>query len=598
MSTISLKVTIVISCYNYGNYLEECINSVFSQTYKNIEIIVIDDGSSDNTGEIADKFKGRLRYIRQANRGVVSVRNRALRETNGQYLVQLDADDTLPPEYVEQMVSLAKETNADIVYADYKMFGAKNEKSDFPEFSLEELKNHNFVNVSALVRKSAIGTTRFDEVLSGKTHEDWDFFLAIATKGAKFVKCKTTHLNYRIHDNARNNAFGGLRDQRNYIDVYAYVIDKHIRSKPKQFKYLAGRVFADWYAGIDNLLADERLIHEKELNELAKKNRRLEHSADVTHRKTAPYRLIRYPRTTLYALVRAMRRNSIGKQFHTLQIERMYSDMRKQLASVAKTSSLAVVVHLYYPELWPQIRTSLMRLNNVNGFDLFVSVPVTKHSNKLEQEIVHSFGSVSVLPVPNRGRDVLPFIEIMRGIAPLQYKSVLKLHSKKSPHREDGAEWFGSLLDALVPKQEVVLRSTLDLLEENDTGVIGPAKDYYSLLVNFPANKHHTIKLLHRYAPSAAGRVAYDDRDKYGFFGGTMFWARCDSLQEVVQKSHIRDFEVEAGQIDGTFAHALERAFTVAPALSGKKLFGISTNAVIEVDNESGAIPDWSTEHY
>lgn len=248
-------VSIIIICYNYGKFLPQSIDSALGQTYKNIEIVVINDGSTDNTEKVVKAYIKKhpnIRYVTHVNQGVVKTRNEAIKQAKGEFLIQLDADDWLEAKYVEEVVSVAHKEHADIVYTDYITFDAENYKSNFPDFNIEELKNQNYINVSCLVRRSAIGRFKFDEALSGMTHEDWDFFLGLCINGRKAVKCKTTFLHYRIHSLGRNNRYGTNIDKKNYVAVYAYVIDKLIKSHPDQFNYLSGIMFAHWYIALSN----------------------------------------------------------------------------------------------------------------------------------------------------------------------------------------------------------------------------------------------------------------------------------------------------------------------------------------------------------
>src|SRR6266542_2149387 len=94
------SVSIVIVCYNQARYLREAIQSALAQTFADIEVLVVDDGSTDNTRDVALSFP-RVRYIHQGNQGLAAARNTGIRETTGPYLLFLDADDRLYPEAVQ-----------------------------------------------------------------------------------------------------------------------------------------------------------------------------------------------------------------------------------------------------------------------------------------------------------------------------------------------------------------------------------------------------------------------------------------------------------------------------------------------------------------
>ena len=122
MSDNSL-VTIYVVNHNYGRFLEECLTSVFSQTYKNIEILLIDDGSTDKESEfLLDKFERdpRIFLIRQENCGLTFSNNVALKNSTGKYIMRLDADDYLEKNCVEELVKVL-DNNPDyvLVFPDY-----------------------------------------------------------------------------------------------------------------------------------------------------------------------------------------------------------------------------------------------------------------------------------------------------------------------------------------------------------------------------------------------------------------------------------------------------------------------------------------------
>ncbi len=110
-------VSIIIPVYNTAEYLEECIESVLNQTYKNIELILVNDGSTDNSGEIcknyADKYP--IKYIFQTNQGVSVARNNGLDAATGKYVYFLDSDDMIDSKFIETSVDVAEKENADVV---------------------------------------------------------------------------------------------------------------------------------------------------------------------------------------------------------------------------------------------------------------------------------------------------------------------------------------------------------------------------------------------------------------------------------------------------------------------------------------------------
>lgn len=116
-------ISVIIPCYNQGHFLGEAINSALSQTHPNIEIIVVDDGSTDNTAEVAASYG--VRCVRQENQGLGPARNSGLREARGNYLVFLDADDRLHPRAIEtSLKELKLDPDAAFVYGRCQLIAA------------------------------------------------------------------------------------------------------------------------------------------------------------------------------------------------------------------------------------------------------------------------------------------------------------------------------------------------------------------------------------------------------------------------------------------------------------------------------------------
>ncbi len=196
-------VSIIIPCYNYGKYLEQAVLSAVKQTHKNIEVIIINDGSIDNTKEVAAELVKRfpvVRYYGQQNRGIITTRNRGVSLAKGQYLIQLDADDWLHPKYVEKTLRAAEKHKADVVYTQAKIFGRVNFVTNFPDFNIEFLKHNNFMHASSLVKRSVFnGDRQYDKYLGGLRNEDWDLFLDACMDGKRAVRVNEPLLNYRKH---------------------------------------------------------------------------------------------------------------------------------------------------------------------------------------------------------------------------------------------------------------------------------------------------------------------------------------------------------------------------------------------------------------
>lgn len=122
---MDVKISIIIPFFNGEKYLEECVISVTAQTLKEIEIILVDDGSSDGSAEISERLMSRddrIKLLRQENKGVSTARNNAIKEAKGEYLMFVDADDRLKTDACEILYNSARETNCDVVTGEYDSF--------------------------------------------------------------------------------------------------------------------------------------------------------------------------------------------------------------------------------------------------------------------------------------------------------------------------------------------------------------------------------------------------------------------------------------------------------------------------------------------
>ena len=120
------KVTVIIPVYNAGQYLEETLASVFDQSLKGLQIICVDDGSTDNSFNILKKYEDKLVILQTENRGASAARNKALEVANGTYISFIDADDTIPYNYIELLYKNIKDSKADIVITGFNFMQGSN----------------------------------------------------------------------------------------------------------------------------------------------------------------------------------------------------------------------------------------------------------------------------------------------------------------------------------------------------------------------------------------------------------------------------------------------------------------------------------------
>ena len=204
-------VSVIIPCYNAEKWLREAIDSCLNQTYANLEIIVIDDGSSDHSLEIIKSYEDKVIWESGPNRGGCYARNRGFELTKGEYIQYLDADDYLLPQKIERQVHFLEETGADVVYGDWrpqkhlpdgtfflKDINTCGPKDDFLEHLLADkqwLVPHALIFTRDAVSKSG----GWDEKL--KAGQDRDFFISVAMSGVKFAYQPGCYSVYRGYGN-------------------------------------------------------------------------------------------------------------------------------------------------------------------------------------------------------------------------------------------------------------------------------------------------------------------------------------------------------------------------------------------------------------
>lgn len=143
------KVSVIIPVYNVENYLSQCMESVLNQTYSNLEIILVDDGSTDSSGIICDSFAKkdeRIRVIHKENGGLSSARNAALNVATGEYICFIDSDDFVDIHLISESVAKIEETHADVCMFSHYTYDGKNSKEhlrplDKDEYLVDEIRN-------------------------------------------------------------------------------------------------------------------------------------------------------------------------------------------------------------------------------------------------------------------------------------------------------------------------------------------------------------------------------------------------------------------------------------------------------------------------
>lgn len=207
---MSKLVSIIIPCYNADKWLAEAIDSCLEQTYANIEIIIIDDGSTDNSLDIIKNYSDKIIWRSIPHRGGNYARNLGIGLSHGEYIQFLDADDYILPEKIERQVAFLETSDADVVYGDWRhkhhfadgsfKFGLIQISGHQPDI-LESLLSTWWVAVSSLLykRTAVANSDGWDETLPAA--QDRDFFISVVIYGAKVEYQPGCYSIYREYGN-------------------------------------------------------------------------------------------------------------------------------------------------------------------------------------------------------------------------------------------------------------------------------------------------------------------------------------------------------------------------------------------------------------
>lgn len=224
-------ISIIIPCYNQAKYLSECLHSVLDQTYTNWECLIINDGSPDDTENLAKEWchkDKRIKYYYKANSGVCDTRNFGIKHAQGEFIMPLDADDKIAPPYIEKALKIFENTpNTKLIYCNTIFFGAKNYAKTDVEYSFKHLLYENIIHHAGIYRKSDFLKTQGYNLNMHDGLEDWDFWLTLINPEDKVVKLDGYYYYYRIKNISRSTLIDKAKNEelilqifKNHLSVY------------------------------------------------------------------------------------------------------------------------------------------------------------------------------------------------------------------------------------------------------------------------------------------------------------------------------------------------------------------------------------------
>ncbi len=224
-----MSISIIVPCYNQAQYLNECLQSVIEQSYQNWECIIVNDGSPDNTEEIANKWvekDNRFKYLYKDNGGLSSARNAGINIALGQYILPLDADDKISSNYLENCLNeFGFDENLKIAFGKGIKFGLINEDWILPNYNFESLLNGNMIFCTAMYKKETwVEIGGYDENMK-LGFEDWEFWINSLKSGGNVKQNKNAFFYYRIKENSMTMDL--INENSKKYMLRKYIFNKH-----------------------------------------------------------------------------------------------------------------------------------------------------------------------------------------------------------------------------------------------------------------------------------------------------------------------------------------------------------------------------------
>ncbi len=220
------RISVVIPCYNQGEFIDDAVESVFAQTFQDFEIIIVNDGSTDPCTR--EKLSGinlpRVRVVHTGNEGLAAARNFGIEIAQGDYILPLDADDRIAPGFLELAIDiLDRDSEVGAVHGKVDFFGETTGEWLLPDYSPTHILIENMIVASAVFRRTdwqLVGGYSRDMRYGW---EDWDFWLSFVELGRKVIKLPQVVFYYRIRRDSMTRTLSMTRK----IRIFSQLVCKH-----------------------------------------------------------------------------------------------------------------------------------------------------------------------------------------------------------------------------------------------------------------------------------------------------------------------------------------------------------------------------------
>ena len=550
-------VSVCVVTYQHRKFIRQCLEGIVSQnTNFYFEVIIGDDGSVDGTSEICQEFQRKYpelikltiydRSIDRSDYGSSPGRYNGmhtLAQAKGKYIAMCEGDDywTDTTKLQQQIDFLEQNPDFSICFHSVAVDNGNGLFKDTittvkkSESSLFDLASGNYIHTPSVIYRNLF-PERFPECFYKMAAGDYFLHLYLAQTG-KIKYIDKVMAAYRVHEDSYWSSKPQLERTLLWMDALCLLVE-----------YFSSNIMVASIFKKQLFSFGKGVVHELSLSgENEEVLQKVECILDGVEKIRIGQEAI------VYAVSKLKTRFDLGKLIRQ-------EFVANSLSPTAK-NGIAVIVHLYFIDLWNEFELALAGIPQ--EFDLYISIHEGK-TKDISSTILKKFPDAKLYEFPNKGRDIYPFLTIFKEIQPLNYKLILKLHTKKSPHLKGykgvddfGGKWRQTTLCSLAQWNKRV-NDIFDLFDSNpDLGIFSPFGHLYPFK-STDANYQTITQLI-----PGVDEDAFNEK-QFVYAGGSMFWFRPEAIKAVLKLDlTAENFEEESGQLDVTLAHAVERLFGV-----------------------------------
>lgn len=576
------KISVIIPVYNVEKYLAECLTSVVNQTFKDIEIICVNDGSTDNSPMILEEFAqkdSRIKIINQENQGMSCARNAGLAVATGEYITFVDSDDYIELKTYETIFNSLKQTpdlicfGTNIIEQEIKRFEHRNKYYDIKFSGLQKatckhLKNTD-VSVWNKIFKASI-IKKYNIIFPSKLHyEDYSFVnkYFICCKDVFYIKEKL--YNYRrrpnsIMDNVFKNKSERILDHLIiFNDFFNFCKDNYFLESNKN------------YVEISFLYCFDFCIHflsPQDYDKVFELSQKILRSTEIEFRNKRIKAIlnnnkkIAIDKTSFWNKIFSLKnQTNDGYKDKILTLLGLQIKLKSKPIWEHKPKVL-VHLHLYYLD---QLDYMLKKLKNINSCDWDLFVTMTKQDEQAIQKLKGFKPDVHIIQVEDKGFDVWPFLQVLNLVDLSNYDDILKIHTKKYRKKKDfygrGNAWRNYLIDALLGSRKQFQKNIHLMQMDKSVGLIGSR----ATLATMGCSEKDDSILFDEMCQSHGIPIS-----KGRFIAGTMFLVRAKCFQRIKDMNFKSEDFNHIQQTSGrkTTAHTLERLLSRIVEVEGYKI--------------------------